>query len=44
MEDVPASAREQIRFVWLDRVSDAIDAALTPGDAEAEQEDKRYTS
>lgn len=28
LEDVPASAREQIRFVWLDRVSDAIEAAL----------------
>jgi ATP-dependent Lon protease len=39
LEDVPESARDQVRFVWLDRVDDAIAAALAadgqPGDAHA---------
>ena len=30
LEDVPEKAREAIRFVWLERVDDAIDAALNP--------------
>ena len=30
LEDVPESARKQVRFVWLDRVDDAIAAALVP--------------
>jgi ATP-dependent Lon protease len=30
IEDVPKKARNQIRFVWLERVDDAIDAALNP--------------
>jgi ATP-dependent Lon protease len=30
LEDVPDSARKQVRFVWLDRVDDAIAAALVP--------------
>jgi ATP-dependent Lon protease len=30
IEDVPEKARNQIRFVWLERVDDAIDAALNP--------------
>jgi ATP-dependent Lon protease len=29
-EDVPEKARNRIRFVWLERVDDAIDAALNP--------------
>ena len=33
LEDIPASAREQLNFVWLERVDDAIAAAL---EAEAE--------
>ena len=39
LEDVPESARNKVHFVWLDRVDDAIAAALTansqPGDAQA---------
>ena len=30
IEDVPEKARSQVRFVWLDRVDDAVDAALNP--------------
>jgi ATP-dependent Lon protease len=30
IEDVPEKARNRIRFVWLDRVDDAIEAALNP--------------
>jgi ATP-dependent Lon protease len=30
VEDVPEKARNRIRFVWLERVDDAIDAALNP--------------
>jgi ATP-dependent Lon protease len=30
IEDVPEKARNQIRFVWLERVDEAIDAALNP--------------
>jgi ATP-dependent Lon protease len=32
MEDVPEAARRQVRFVWLERVDDAIAAALVPDD------------
>jgi ATP-dependent Lon protease len=34
LEDVPEKARNLIRFVWLERVDDAIEAALNPPDAE----------
>jgi ATP-dependent Lon protease len=35
LEDVPEAARKQVRFVWLERVDDAIAAALNPpGDRE----------
>jgi ATP-dependent Lon protease len=34
IEDVPEKARSQIRFVWLERVDDAIDAALNPPETE----------
>jgi ATP-dependent Lon protease len=34
LEDVPAKARGLIRFVWLERVDDAIEAALNPPDTE----------
>ncbi|MFL6799924.1 MAG: endopeptidase La [Xanthobacteraceae bacterium] len=30
LEDVPESARNQVRFVWLERVDDAVAAALVP--------------
>src|ERR1700731_3867659 len=30
IEDVPEKARNRIRFVWLERVDDAIEAALNP--------------
>jgi ATP-dependent Lon protease len=30
LEDIPADARAQLRFVWLERVDDALDAALSP--------------
>jgi ATP-dependent Lon protease len=32
LEDVPEAARKQVRFVWLERVDDAIAAALVPDD------------
>lgn len=30
LDDVPEAARKQVRFVWLERVDDAIAAALNP--------------
>jgi ATP-dependent Lon protease len=36
LDDVPESARKQVQFVWLDRVDDAIAAAL---DAEGKSGD-----
>jgi ATP-dependent Lon protease len=37
LEDVPDAARQQVRFVWMERVDDAIAAALNPpGEREAE--------
>jgi ATP-dependent Lon protease len=30
LEDVPEAARSQVRFVWLERVDDAVAAALNP--------------
>ncbi|MEY2457847.1 MAG: ATP-dependent Lon protease, partial [Acidimicrobiaceae bacterium] len=30
LEDVPEGARDQVQFVWLDRVDDAVAAALSP--------------
>ena len=37
LEDVPEAARKQVRFVWLERVDDAVAAALDrrPGSAMA---------
>ncbi|MGA7487700.1 MAG: endopeptidase La [Xanthobacteraceae bacterium] len=39
LEDVPEAARQQVRFVWMERVDDAVAAALHPagerGEAEA---------
>jgi ATP-dependent Lon protease len=36
LEDVPESARKQVRFVWLERVHDAIAAALDAENTSAE--------
>jgi len=36
LEDVPDAARKQVRFVWLERVDDAIAAALNPPGAREE--------
>jgi ATP-dependent Lon protease len=36
LEDVPEAARQQVRFVWLERVDDAVAAALNPPGARAE--------
>jgi ATP-dependent Lon protease len=38
LEDVPEAARQQVRFVWLERVDDAIAAALNPPGAREEAE------
>jgi ATP-dependent Lon protease len=32
LEDVPDAARERVRFVWLERVEDAVAAALEPSE------------
>jgi ATP-dependent Lon protease len=37
IEDVPEKARNRIRFVWLERVDDAIDAALNPAQAHEQE-------
>jgi ATP-dependent Lon protease len=36
LEDVPEAARQQVRFVWLERVDDAVAAALNPPGAREE--------
>ena len=33
LEDIPADAQAQLRFVWLERVDDALQAALCPASA-----------
>ena len=38
LEDVPEAARAQVRFVWLERVDDAIAAALNPPGTREEAE------
>jgi ATP-dependent Lon protease len=38
LEDVPEAARKQVRFVWLERVDDAVAAALNPPNAREETE------
>jgi len=38
LEDVPEAARAQVRFVWLERVDDAVAAALNPPGAREEAE------
>ena len=37
LEDIPADAREQLRFVWLETVDDALRVALEPAPAGAAQ-------
>ncbi len=34
-EEIPADAREKLKFVWMETVDDALAAALTPGTAKA---------
>jgi ATP-dependent Lon protease len=36
LEDIPADAREQLTFVWVDNVDDALAAALSAEQAEIE--------
>jgi ATP-dependent Lon protease len=38
LEDVPETARKQVRFVWLDKVDDAIAAALASAGASDDRE------
>jgi len=38
LEDVPETARNKVRFVWLEKVDDAIAAALAPTDERDERE------
>ena len=38
LDDVPEAARQQVRFVWLERVDDAVAAALNPPDTRDEAE------
>jgi len=40
-DDIPAAARDKLTFVWLERVDDAVRAALSGDAAEAEGEDQR---
>jgi ATP-dependent Lon protease len=37
LEDVPETARKQVRFVWLERVEDAVAAALEPPGASSDK-------
>jgi ATP-dependent Lon protease len=40
LEDVPEGAREQVNFVWLDRVDDAVAAALSERDTKSSVADR----
>jgi ATP-dependent Lon protease len=45
LEDVPDAAREHVRFVWLERVEDAIAAALEPAEERgAERQSASFAS
>ena len=35
LDDVPESAREQLEFIWIENVDEALAAALVPGDQES---------
>ncbi|MGY3074880.1 ATP-dependent Lon protease [Bradyrhizobium sp. LM6.10] len=35
-DDIPQSARDNLEFIWLERVDEAIAAALEPADAKVE--------
>ncbi len=39
-DDIPPAVRERLNFVWLERVDDAVRAALAPSEATAEAERK----
>ncbi|MCW2243531.1 endopeptidase La [Azospirillum canadense] len=36
-DDIPAAVRDQLTFVWLERVDDAVRAALSPPEAETQR-------
>jgi len=44
LEDVPETARKQVRFVWLDTVDDAIAAALAPAGERSDRETSGRTA
>jgi ATP-dependent Lon protease len=45
LEDVPETARNQVRFVWLETVDDAVKAALAPaGESETQQASAEATA
>jgi ATP-dependent Lon protease len=35
-DDIPKSARDKLEFIWLERVDEAIAAALEPADAQVD--------
>jgi ATP-dependent Lon protease len=39
-DDIPQSARDNLEFIWLERVDEAIAAALEPAEAEAQTDVK----
>lgn len=43
-EDIPQDARDRLEFVWLERVDDAIAAALEPGEAAGEAREFKAAS
>jgi ATP-dependent Lon protease len=44
LEDVPEAARNQVHFIWLERVDDAVAAALSPRESREEPDMTRQTS
>jgi ATP-dependent Lon protease len=44
LEDVPEATREQVNFVWLDRVDDAVAAALEPTERGGERKVAEHTT
>jgi ATP-dependent Lon protease len=44
LEDVPEAARQQVRFVWMERVDDGVAAALNPPGGREEAEGSAGTS
>jgi len=40
-EDIPQQAREQLEFVWLEKVEDALDIALEPAARSDDEQQER---